>query len=67
MDTSLLYSLLDYRPLVFQRFISNLLKVEDAKSAVVAKTYRFTKLELTRTNRGLFKQCRGAQLELMQF
>ena len=66
-DSELTYSVLDYRPLVFQRFVSDMLNIEDEETATESSAYRFNKLELSKTNSGLLKKCVDARVDLDQF
>lgn len=66
-DSQLTYSILDYRPLVFQSFVSGLLEIKSPQTAIDASEYRFNKLEWTNTNAGLLKKCVDSRVDLKQF
>ena len=49
------HSIIDYRPLVFETFLTNVLAIEDEATAKIVHDYRFNLLEFAKTNMGLLK------------
>lgn len=58
------HSYLDYRPLIYQKFISGVLSVESIASVESLQEYRFNQLQYCQTNQGLLQQCLWGRTEL---